>query len=77
MDSPFTDEQIDFMRADLASDMGYTRMIEATKERFKEEGRDFDAEFKRWERKKNKREEAGQSDLRLYREMKRKSLGGR
>lgn len=54
MNSPFTDEQIDFMRADLASDMGYTRMIEATKKRFKEEGRDFDAEFKEWDHTKKK-----------------------
>ena len=44
----FTNEQIEFMRADLESNMGYSKMIEATKNRFKAEGRDFEKEFKEW-----------------------------
>ena len=47
----FTNNQIDFMRADLESNMGYTKMIEATKKRFREEGRDFEEEFKEWMKK--------------------------
>jgi len=38
-------EQIDFMHADLESDFGYTKIIESVKERFKKEGRDFEKEF--------------------------------
>ena len=40
----FTDEQIEFMRADIQSDMSLSKMIEFTKKKFKAEGRDFDAE---------------------------------
>ncbi len=40
----FTDKQIEFMRADIQSDMALSKMIQKTKEKFKEEGRDFDAE---------------------------------
>ena len=46
-----TKEQIDFMRGDLESDMGYTKLIEETRNRFKEEGRDFYKEFKAWKEK--------------------------
>jgi len=41
----YTDEQIDFMRADLGSGMALSKMIKAAKERFEVEGRDFDKEF--------------------------------
>ena len=47
----FTKEQTDFMRGDLESDMGYSKIIEATKKRFKEEDRDFEKEFKAWKDK--------------------------
>ena len=46
-----TKEQIDFMRADLESDMGYSKIIEATRKRFKEQGRDFEKEFNEWREK--------------------------
>ncbi len=46
-----TEEQTDFMRADLESDMGYSRIIEATRKQFKEQGRDFDAELEEWNKK--------------------------
>jgi len=43
-----TNEQTDFMRGDLESNMGYTKIIEATRNRFKEDGRDFEKEYKAW-----------------------------
>ncbi len=46
-----TKEKIDFMRADLEVNMGYSKIIEATRTRFKAEGRDFDKEFKEWKGK--------------------------
>ena len=42
----FTNEQIDFMREDLESNMGYSKMIIFVQNKFKEEGRDFEEEFK-------------------------------
>jgi hypothetical protein len=48
----FTDEQIEFMRQDLASDMSLTKMIEATKQRLKEQGKDFDRELIKVKEKK-------------------------
>ena len=47
----FSKEQIDFMREDLESDMGYSKMIQAVKDKFKAEGRDFEKEFKEWKDK--------------------------
>ena len=41
----FTDEDIEYMREDLKSGMRHTKMVEATKKKFKAEGRDFDKEF--------------------------------
>lgn len=41
----FTAQQIDFMRADLECDMGYSKLIESTKKMFEEQGRDFYGEF--------------------------------
>jgi len=49
MINPFTDDQIDFIRADLESGMKYTKMIEEVKKRLKAEGRDFDAELKKFQ----------------------------
>jgi len=47
----FTEKQIEFMRADLESNMAVTKFIEAVKSRFISEGRDFEKEFKEWEAK--------------------------
>ncbi len=47
----FTKEQIDFMREDLESGMGYSKMIQSVKDRFEAEGRDFEAELKEWKEK--------------------------
>lgn len=46
----FTKEQLDFMRGDLENraNMGYSKIIAATRTRFKSEGRDFEKEFKEW-----------------------------
>jgi len=58
MPKPGTDEwesQVDFMRKDLESDMGYTKIEMVARKIFKEQGRDFDKEFKKWqERRKRK-----------------------
>ena len=44
----FSEKDIAFMREDLANDMGLSKFIQATRDRFKEAGRDFDEEFKEW-----------------------------
>lgn len=50
MDEPkFSEEQIEFMRQDLASNMSLSRMIDSVKKRFADEGRDFDAEFEQFQ----------------------------
>lgn len=45
---------IDFMRADLESGMQLSKerdtIVSIAKKMFKEEGRDFDAEFKQWQK---------------------------
>jgi len=46
-----TKEQTDFMRMDMESSFGYSKIIEATRSRFKAEGRDFDKEFKEWKQR--------------------------
>lgn len=45
------DNMVNFIRADLESGMSYTEMIESVKKRMAEEGRDFNAEFKKWKEK--------------------------
>jgi len=42
------EDMIDFMRADLESGMGYSKIIEAGRRIVEEDGRDFDEEFKKW-----------------------------
>ena len=44
----FSKEQIDFMREDLESNMGYSKMIQFVKDKFEAEGRDFDEEYKQF-----------------------------
>lgn len=53
---PGSDEyerMIDFMRADLECDMGYSKIIKAARDRMESEGRDFDTEFEKWKEEKN------------------------
>ena len=57
----FTDEDIEFMREDLESGMRHTKMIEDTKKKFKEGGRDFDEELAAY--KAEKAEEAHNEHL--------------
>jgi hypothetical protein len=52
----FTDKDIDFMREDLESGMRYSEFIDSVRKRFEEEGRDFEAEFKEWQKKNAKPE---------------------
>jgi hypothetical protein len=55
MPKPGTQEfekMIDFMRKDLESNMGYTKIEMAARKMFKEQGRDFDLEFAKWKEKR-------------------------
>lgn len=52
-----TEKEIDYMRADMETDYGYTKFILATQKRFKEQGRDFQKEFEEWKKKKKKKED--------------------
>ena len=42
------EDMIDFMRADLESGMGYSKIIAAARKNIEAEGKDFDEEFKKW-----------------------------
>jgi len=46
------EEMVDFMRADLERDMGYTKLIKAAEEAIKARGGDFDEEFEKWKKEK-------------------------
>jgi hypothetical protein len=53
MPDPGNDEyerMIDFMRADLESDMGYSKIIETARKNIEASGRDFWEEFEKWKR---------------------------
>lgn len=49
------EDMIDFMRKDLESGMGYSKIIQKGREIVEADGRDFDDEFKKWKEKKNGR----------------------
>jgi len=51
----FSEDQIDFMRQDIASNFALSRIIETTKKMFKEQNRDFDKEFEEWKQNKERR----------------------
>lgn len=44
--------QIEFMRQDIASDFALSKLIDKTKQIFKKQGRDFDAEFAEFKKQK-------------------------
>jgi hypothetical protein len=46
------EDMVDFMRKDLESDMGYTKIIKAAKDSIEARGGDFDEEFKKWKKDK-------------------------
>ena len=47
------EEMIDYMGADLNSGMQYTKIEMAARKLLKDQGRDFEAEFKKWKEEKN------------------------
>jgi hypothetical protein len=49
----FTNEQIDFMHYEIQNNFPHAKFIQITKNRFKEEGRDFDKEFSEYQKKTN------------------------
>jgi hypothetical protein len=49
---PGWDEAVDFMRVDLESNMGLTRVETIARKILKEQGRDFNKEFEKWKQKK-------------------------
>lgn len=52
MTSQEYEKMIDFMRADLESGMAYSKIEMAARKRMREQGRDFDEEFKKWKDEK-------------------------
>jgi len=56
MPDPGSDEyerMIDFMREDLETDMGYSKIIEAARKNIEADGRDFWKEFEKWKKDNN------------------------
>jgi len=47
------ENMIDFMRKDLESGMGYSKIIEAGRKIVEDRGEDFDEAFKKWKENKN------------------------
>ena len=47
------EDMIDFMRADLESDMGYTKLINAARKSIESRGGNFDEEFAKWKENLN------------------------
>jgi len=50
----FSDETIEYMRADLESGMALTKIEMMARKLLKEQGRDFDAEFKKWKERQKR-----------------------
>lgn len=48
-----TEEQIEFMRADLKSNFAYTKIIEIAKKMMESDGRDFQEEFEKWKHERD------------------------
>ena len=44
-------EMVEFMRADLAANMGYSKLIEAAQKSLESQGKNFQEEYKKWKRK--------------------------
>jgi len=44
------EDMVDFMRADLETDMGYSKIEMIARSLFKNQGRDFDKEFEKWKK---------------------------
>ncbi len=46
--SPEWEDMVEFMRADLANGMAYSKIIKAARESIEARGGNFDEEFKKW-----------------------------
>jgi hypothetical protein len=42
------EKMVEFMEADLISNMSLTKIIDMTRKQFKEQGKDFNEEFEKW-----------------------------
>ena len=49
------DEMVKFMREDLRTGMGLTKISQAARKAVEESGRDFDEEFNKWLKKRERR----------------------
>lgn len=49
------DEMVKFMREDLRTGMGLTKISQAVRKAVEESGRDFDEEFNKWLKKRERR----------------------
>lgn len=49
------EKMIDFMRADLESGMGYSKIIAAGKKIIEDRGENFEEKFAEWKENKNKK----------------------
>lgn len=47
----FTNDQIEFMRADLENGMNYTKLIERVRKLIEARGGNFEEEFETWKKK--------------------------
>jgi hypothetical protein len=50
-----SEQQVEFMRQDIKCNFALSKIIDLAKARFKEQGKDFDKEFKEWKDKKNEK----------------------
>jgi uncharacterized protein (DUF302 family) len=48
----FTEEEIEFMRMDLESDMEYSKLIDHVQKSMEEKGLDFWVEYEKWQQDK-------------------------
>lgn len=51
-DHPNYDKMIDFMRADIETNFGYTKIIEKAKKQMESEGKDFWEEYEKWKKER-------------------------
>jgi len=47
------EEMVEFMEADLISNMSLTKIIDMTRKQFKEQGKDFNEELEKWKEKQD------------------------
>ena len=55
MNSREYEDMVDFMRADMDNQMGYTKLIEAARKRIEERGGDFYEKFEQWKKENGHR----------------------